>query len=200
MDAHNSSWDAGERVCPADDAEKALHALGSEKKWKQCPTCLNMVERIEGCNHMDCVCGVEFCYRCGKLFDEEDLCDCDPNGWDEDEDGGEDEDEENGGEDEEEEWPNFRVAVDALGRPACRHWSSDALGGGGEDYCHGCLRLVHGVRGCNDCGVELFQRCLEDVQIDGIKDGDDDESSNDDEDEDTDEDEDEEDWQDENSS
>ena len=183
MDDHNI-WDADMRVCPADDADvTALYALGSEKKWKQCPTCLNMVERIEGCNHMDCICGVEFCYRCGKLFDEEDACDCDPNSWDEEEEVDEDEDEDEENEDDDEEWPNFRVAVDALGRPTCRHWNTDTISGG-EDICHGCLKVSPGVRGCSDCGVELCGDCLEEVQ-NGTRDTDEDtDTDSDDEDED----------------
>ncbi|KAJ4511219.1 hypothetical protein HRR83_007261 [Exophiala dermatitidis] len=80
-------WTSTERQCPpVDAATKALQALSDKKKWKQCPTCWQLVERIEGCGHMDCVCGVEFCYICGNLFDEHDRCKCVPNSWAADED------------------------------------------------------------------------------------------------------------------
>lgn len=34
-------------------------------KFKQCPKCKFWVERSEGCNHMSCRCGTNFCYDCG---------------------------------------------------------------------------------------------------------------------------------------
>ncbi|KIW35378.1 uncharacterized protein PV07_02076 [Cladophialophora immunda] len=81
-------WDADmkKRVCPAleEDVVK-LFELGEEKEWRQCPTCANMVERTDGCEHMDCICGVEFCYLCGTHFDESSICGCN-DGYDEDED------------------------------------------------------------------------------------------------------------------
>ena len=39
--------------------------LANSKRWKQCPGCRNLVERIDGCSHMSCGCGVDFCYDCG---------------------------------------------------------------------------------------------------------------------------------------
>lgn len=35
---------------------------------QQCPTCWKWIQRTEGCNHMTCVCGKEFCYVCGKAY------------------------------------------------------------------------------------------------------------------------------------
>uniref|UniRef100_F1KRC4 RBR-type E3 ubiquitin transferase n=1 Tax=Ascaris suum TaxID=6253 RepID=F1KRC4_ASCSU len=35
---------------------------------KQCPECHLFCERIDGCNHMECPCGADFCYVCGKPF------------------------------------------------------------------------------------------------------------------------------------
>lgn len=159
LNDHGKWYPSDYRECPAEEAElTALYNLGNEKRWKQCPTCMNMVERIDGCNHMDCICGVEFCYLCGKLFDEDDLCDCDPGSWD-----GEEDHEEEDAEDEEE-WPNYRAAVDPLGRPTCLHWNSEPLDTGEMDTCHGCLRPVNDVRSCNDCAVELCMRCLTNIQ------------------------------------
>lgn len=89
-------------ICPADDYFlEALKELASRKKWKQCPTCSTMVERNEGCRRMDCVCGSEFCYRCGGRIDEKEQCRCPqgpfaeyPDEDDEDEDGDDDGDDE----------------------------------------------------------------------------------------------------------
>ncbi|KAK5580632.1 hypothetical protein RB653_000654 [Dictyostelium firmibasis] len=40
-------------------------------KWvvqntKQCPACNIIIEKIDGCNSMECVCGTNFCYGCGN--------------------------------------------------------------------------------------------------------------------------------------
>lgn len=168
-------WDIQERVCPTEDAEvTALFALGSARRWIQCPTCLNMVSRSEGCNHMDCVCGVEFCYRCGNLFGADDSCGCDPNSWEDDEDDGEEDNDGSGagdGNDEEDEdidddqldaWPNIRVLFDAAGKPACLHRHTESLG---DDFlpCHGCLER-NSLRSCDDCQAELCQTCLDSVR------------------------------------
>ncbi|KAN0048198.1 hypothetical protein ACTA71_002593 [Dictyostelium dimigraforme] len=32
---------------------------------KQCPVCKIIIEKIDGCNSMDCVCGTNFCFGCG---------------------------------------------------------------------------------------------------------------------------------------
>lgn len=34
---------------------------------KQCPKCLHAVIKINGCNHITCPCGMEWCWRCGKF-------------------------------------------------------------------------------------------------------------------------------------
>jgi len=53
-------------VCNADKAGQALLNLGNKEKWMLCPHCGAMVERTEGCLHMRCRCGREFCYNCGR--------------------------------------------------------------------------------------------------------------------------------------
>ncbi|GMR30879.1 hypothetical protein PMAYCL1PPCAC_01074, partial [Pristionchus mayeri] len=34
----------------------------------QCPKCHLLMQRSEGCNHLTCSCGMEFCYRCGNKW------------------------------------------------------------------------------------------------------------------------------------
>ncbi|KXZ48561.1 hypothetical protein GPECTOR_26g464 [Gonium pectorale] len=50
----------------AEDA--AMLQYSARQQWKQCPHCKQMVERSEGCNHMKCRCGREFCYACGAEY------------------------------------------------------------------------------------------------------------------------------------
>ncbi|KEF58307.1 uncharacterized protein A1O9_06233 [Exophiala aquamarina CBS 119918] len=156
-EAHKQ-WDLCRRICPAEDKdETALYDLSMRQKWRQCPTCFTMVEKTDGCNHMDCVCGLDFCYTCGKRYDGEGACDCDGE-WDGE---GPPDDENN---DEEEDWPDFRAAVDMLGRPTCLHWSTDAVGLDSPEACHGCLSLTQDLQSCTDCHVELCEMCLSNVQ------------------------------------
>lgn len=69
--------DIDSRICPKDENEVRLLELTKEKGWRQCPSCLNMVEKTSGCPHISCICGVEFCYYCGGGFDgDENDCTC----------------------------------------------------------------------------------------------------------------------------
>ncbi|KAF5930943.1 hypothetical protein HYC85_031816 [Camellia sinensis] len=47
----------------AEDAK--LNSLARRNLWRQCVKCNHMVELAEGCNHIYCRCGYEFCYICG---------------------------------------------------------------------------------------------------------------------------------------
>ena len=38
-------------------------------KFKMCPRCKFWVEKNQGCNHMRCRCGADFCYVCGEFMD-----------------------------------------------------------------------------------------------------------------------------------
>jgi len=43
----------------------------------KCPGCKMHVNKLDGCDHIECVCGTEFCYRCGKetgYFFDEHIC------------------------------------------------------------------------------------------------------------------------------
>ena len=65
---HCRTRDHAGRGCTADTATDQVRALAAIVGWKTCPNCQNMVERADGCLHMSCRCGAEFCYRCGGLW------------------------------------------------------------------------------------------------------------------------------------
>lgn len=50
------------------EGDSELQRLAKRRKWKPCPTCGQMIGRSEGCDHMRCRCGCDFCYKCGKPF------------------------------------------------------------------------------------------------------------------------------------
>jgi hypothetical protein len=41
------------------------------KDWKRCPACRMFIEKTEGCNHMTCLCGHQFCFICIADWNEE---------------------------------------------------------------------------------------------------------------------------------
>jgi IBR domain, a half RING-finger domain len=57
-------------LCPPDKNGKKLLDLASNKNWRQCRRCNVVVERDEGCLHITCTCGYEFCYSCGGLWNQ----------------------------------------------------------------------------------------------------------------------------------
>jgi len=46
---------------------KMEEAINDEVSRK-CPKCKKLFEKTEGCNHMTCVCGTNFCYLCGDVI------------------------------------------------------------------------------------------------------------------------------------
>lgn len=46
--------------------DRALEKLAKKEKWRRCPKCRIVVERHDGCRHIMCRCGHEFCYNCGR--------------------------------------------------------------------------------------------------------------------------------------
>jgi len=47
-------------------------------KYKMCQECKYWVEKTDGCDHLTCKCGNEFCYKCGvNYLDGSPNCECD---------------------------------------------------------------------------------------------------------------------------
>ncbi len=46
--------------------DSKFHDLAKNNNYKQCEKCNYWIEKSQGCNHMKCKCGHEFCYVCGK--------------------------------------------------------------------------------------------------------------------------------------
>lgn len=66
-----------------DASDITLHRLAQNKRWKRCQQCRIMIELTQGCYHMTCRCGHEFCYSCGAEYrDGQQTCQC--AFWDED--------------------------------------------------------------------------------------------------------------------
>ncbi|KIL93135.1 hypothetical protein FAVG1_03112 [Fusarium avenaceum] len=66
-----------DRPCEQGDAEEDVWAMMDKNKTVNCPGCGRMVELLEACNHMTCVCGKQFCYLCGNTWLS---CNCPPYG------------------------------------------------------------------------------------------------------------------------
>ncbi|KAI3463506.1 hypothetical protein Pfo_020169 [Paulownia fortunei] len=45
-----------------------VHELAKLNKWQRCPRCKFFVEKNQGCLHMTCRCGFQFCYACGAVW------------------------------------------------------------------------------------------------------------------------------------
>ncbi|KAF4999659.1 hypothetical protein FGRMN_2308 [Fusarium graminum] len=57
-----------------DEADQDLFCLAEKYGWSRCSMCGWVIERNEGCCHLSCLCGHEFCDICGKVWR---TCDCD---------------------------------------------------------------------------------------------------------------------------
>lgn len=60
------------RTC-ADMAVTAVAEWSTSRDCGQCPSCMAFIERVDGCNHMTCRCGHEFCWLCGHVYG---VCGC----------------------------------------------------------------------------------------------------------------------------
>lgn len=60
-----------------DAGDMTLHRLAQNNKWRRCQECRRMIELTQGCYHMTCWCGHEFCYSCGAEYNEgHQTCQC----------------------------------------------------------------------------------------------------------------------------
>ncbi|RPB22511.1 hypothetical protein L211DRAFT_788652 [Terfezia boudieri ATCC MYA-4762] len=57
---------AGE--CPRDEATASLFKLAEGRRWQRCPRCGSVVELLQGCFHMTCLCKYQFCYKCAAKW------------------------------------------------------------------------------------------------------------------------------------
>ncbi|TGJ88527.1 hypothetical protein E0Z10_g237 [Xylaria hypoxylon] len=55
-------------ICPQDEDMIRTNELAEAAGWKRCNICQAFVEHAEGCQHMTCRCGAEFCYVCGARW------------------------------------------------------------------------------------------------------------------------------------
>ena len=56
------------RVCQ--ECQECIDSTNSEL-YKICPLCDIVIEKTEGCDHMECVCGGHWCWGCRRIFSEE---------------------------------------------------------------------------------------------------------------------------------
>lgn len=60
-----------------DEGDITLHRLAQNNRWRQCQQCRRIIELTQGCYHMTCWCGHEFCYSCGAEYrDGAQTCQC----------------------------------------------------------------------------------------------------------------------------
>jgi hypothetical protein len=43
-------------------------AGASDDGWRRCPSCSYIISKGDGCDHMTCVCGTEFCWECRAVI------------------------------------------------------------------------------------------------------------------------------------
>ena len=67
---HTSPTQCPERI------DKMDKDLMLKEGYKPCPACKSMIEKDEGCDHMQCECGQDFCYACGRRYDGGLPCNC----------------------------------------------------------------------------------------------------------------------------
>jgi E3 ubiquitin-protein ligase RNF144 len=48
--------------CSEDENVRAVLRMAKENKWQRCARCHFVVEKVDGCNHISCLCGNQFWY------------------------------------------------------------------------------------------------------------------------------------------
>ncbi|KAH0927263.1 hypothetical protein HID58_019519 [Brassica napus] len=52
----------------SDEEDALLVQMAKNKQWRRCPSCKFYVEKADGCMHITCRCGFQFCYGCGSVW------------------------------------------------------------------------------------------------------------------------------------
>jgi uncharacterized protein YeeX (DUF496 family) len=58
-----------------EEQDRLNNELADSSGYKRCPRCAVWVEKMGGCNHMNCKCGVHICWICLGIFDPNDIYD-----------------------------------------------------------------------------------------------------------------------------
>ncbi|KAK3320492.1 hypothetical protein B0T19DRAFT_465270 [Cercophora scortea] len=59
--------------CPDNPEVERVKELAALEGWVRCYQCGRLIERTDGCNHIGCICGADFCYLCGTPWKQ---CTC----------------------------------------------------------------------------------------------------------------------------
>lgn len=58
-----------------DDPDSSLKEWSKDREHvKKCPVCGFTIEKVDGCNHIECRCGKHICWVCLEKFDSSDVC------------------------------------------------------------------------------------------------------------------------------
>lgn len=60
---------------------KEYQSWGFTKDVKKCPRCRNLIEKVGGCEKVDCRCGANFCWKCMEVSDAKGHCRCWRDTW-----------------------------------------------------------------------------------------------------------------------
>ncbi|CAH2053734.1 unnamed protein product [Thlaspi arvense] len=52
----------------SDEEDALLIQMAKNKQWRRCPSCKFYVDKVDGCLHISCRCGFQFCYGCGSAW------------------------------------------------------------------------------------------------------------------------------------
>ncbi|KAL9828698.1 putative IBR domain, E3 ubiquitin ligase RBR family [Arabidopsis thaliana] len=58
----------------SDEDDALVIELAKIKQWRRCPSCKFYVDKVEGCLHIKCRCGYQFCYGCGSVWKSSHVC------------------------------------------------------------------------------------------------------------------------------
>ena len=65
--AHSIGEGKNGEECTAIHEKEMLRQINMVNNMVRCPKCQHIVSRIDGCDHMTCRCGAEFCFQCSAM-------------------------------------------------------------------------------------------------------------------------------------